>query len=160
MGVDTVGVDGAKSLQLLYRDAVPEFNSTGGYIREFIPVLVGVFSKEITVQVLQTDYRTVQMMAPSRSPVAPPELEAQVVSQFVGFDKPFDQRKHLVARVRVYPYSYDSTSGSYQLLSRVVFQITSVGSGVESQTTAADPLLSRALVNYDQVKNAVVAGPT
>jgi len=29
VGVDTVGADGAKALQLFYRDAVPEYNSTG-----------------------------------------------------------------------------------------------------------------------------------
>ena len=160
LGADTIMVNGAKSLQILYRDAVPEFDSHGGYVRSFIPVMVGVFSNQIQVQVVQTDYRTVQMMEPPRSPVVPPELKAQAVSQFVGYDKPFDQRKHFVARIRVYPYSYDSTSGSYELLTRVVFQVTSVGMGTQTVTAAADPLLSGTLVNYDQVKDAVVAGPS
>lgn len=159
IGADTVTANGIKGLKLIYGNVVTEFNSGGNYIREFIPVLVGVFSKEIQVQVLQTDYRTVQMMAPYRSPAYPAVTKPNMVSQFVSFDRPYDQRKHFVAMIRVYPYSYDSTSGSYQLLSKVVFQVTSVGSGVRTENTPTDLLLSGALVNYAQVKNAVIAQP-
>ncbi len=156
---DTVTVNGEKGLELSYRGAVPEFNSHGGYMREFIPVFVGVFSRQIQVQVLRTDYSSIQMLAPTRSPKYPPELKARVVSQFVGYDQPFEQRKHLVSRIRVYPYSYDSTTGTYELLRKAVIQVTSVGSGVTTETMPRDPLMSNLLVNYGQVQNAVVAGP-
>ena len=128
-------------------------------MREFIPVFVGVFSRQIQVQVLRTDYSSIQMLAPTRSPKYPPELKARVVSQFVSYDQPFEQRKHLVSRIRVYPYSYDSTTGTYELLRKAVIQVTSVGSGVTTETMPRDPLMSNLLVNYGQVQNAVVAGP-
>ena len=159
-GVDTVTTGGVKGLKLVYRDVVTEFNTGDNYVREFIPVQVGVFSKQVRVQVLQTDYRTVEMMAPYRSPSFPAQLKPNFVTQFVSYNPPYDQRKHFVAMIRVYPYSFDSTSGSYQLLSRVVFQVTSVGSGVMTKNMPTDLLLSGSLVNYDQVKNAVVAQPT
>ncbi len=159
IGVDTLTIGGAKGLELIYRNAAAEFNSKGDYVKEFIPVQVGVFSRQISVQVLQTDYRTVEMMAPYRSPAYPSGLKPNAVSRFVSFDSPYDQRKHLVTMIRVYPYSYDSTSGSYRLLSKVVFKVTSAGSGVRTETTPVDPLLSRTLVNYSQVQNAVLAQP-
>ncbi len=160
LSADTISTNGEKSLQLIYRGAVPEYNSDGGYMRQFIPVFVGVFSKQIQVQVVQTDYKTESMMAPPRSPKYPPELKAKVVSQFVGYDGPFAQRKHLVTRLRVYPFRYDSTTGQYHMLSRIVIQVTSSGSGVQTRTMPTDPLLSGLLVNYDQVKNAVIGGPS
>ncbi|MCL4538376.1 MAG: type IX secretion system sortase PorU [Bacteroidetes bacterium] len=160
LGADTISTNGEKSLQLVFRGAVPEYNSNGGYMRQFIPVFVGVFSKQIQVQVVQTDYRTEDLMAPPRSPKYPPELKAKVVTQFVGYDGPFDQRKHLVTRLRVYPFTYDSTTGQYHMLSRIVIQVTSSGSGVQTRTMPTDPLLSGLLINYDQVKDAVVGGPS
>ncbi len=160
LGADTITTNGKRSLQLMYRDAVPEFSSDGSYLRQFIPVFVGVFSTQIQVQVLQTDYKTEEMMSPPRSPKYPPELKANMVSQFVGYDGPFEQRKHLVTRLRVYPFRYDSTTGSYRMLTRIVIQVTSSGVGVQSRTMATDPLLSGLLVNYDQVKDAVVGEPS
>ncbi len=160
LGADTVNINGSSYLNLSFRGAVPEFNSNGNYLRQFIPVLVGVFSKQIQVQVLQVDYKTVSLLPPLRSPNIPSSGNLQPVSPFVSFDLPYIQREHFVSRIRVYPFSYDSVAGSYQILSRVVLQVSSIGSGVSSQSVASDPLLSRALVNYPQVKNAVVSTPS
>ncbi len=61
----------------------------------------------------------------------------------------------MVVRIRVYPFSYDSLSGKYQMLKKIVFQVVSAGGGVSTQKMAFDRLLSRVIVNYSQVQNAV-----
>ncbi|MCL4540218.1 MAG: hypothetical protein M1378_11590, partial [Bacteroidetes bacterium] len=159
LGADTVKADGQSYLNLTFRSGVPEYNATGNFVRQFIPVLVGVFSSQIQVQVLQTDYKTVSMMQPMRSPRMPNVLNPRVVSEFLSYDGPYHDRRHLVSRIRVYPFLYDSLSGSYQMLEKIVFQVTSVGSGVTSESVGTDPLLSEVLVNYSQVKNAIVKMP-
>lgn len=159
LGVDTVKVGRVSYLNLSFRHAVTELNATGGYLRQFIPVLVGVFSKQIQVQVLQTDYRTLSQLPPVRSPRVSSGLIPRTVSEFVSFDAPFEQRKHIVSRIRVYPFLYDSLSGSYHILKRVIFQVSSIGSGVTTQTVGIDLLLSKTLINCSQVQNAVVSKP-
>ena len=158
LGTDTVKGDGGPYLNFLFRDAIPEANSHGSYLKEFIPVMVGVFSNQIHVQVVQTDYQTRSMMRPVRSPQMISVKSPTSASEFVSYDGPFEQRMHLVSRVRVYPFLYDSLSGSYRILRRVVFQITSSGSGVTKHAVGTDLLLSESLVNYSQVQNAVVSG--
>jgi len=159
LGADTTKVNGGSYLRLLFRHAVPEVNSQGYYLKEFIPVMVGVFSKQIQVEVVQTDYQTRSMMQAERSPRGPSVKMPLPASEFVSYDLPFEQRRHIVSRIRVYPFLYDSLSGSYKILKRVVIQITSVGSGVmTSQTVGTDRLLSGSLINYRQVQNAVVSG--
>ncbi len=160
LGADTLTVNGEKCLELNYRGAVAEVGGEGGYVRSFIPVMVGVFSPRVQVQVLQADYATVPMLAPQRNPSYATETKPQTVSEFVSYDGPFIQRRHLVARLRVYPYSYDSRTGMYKLLRRIVVQVTSSGSSVQTPESYADPLLSESLVNYDQVKNAVAGEPS
>lgn len=157
---DTVKTGGGSCLNITFRHAVPEYNTTGSFMRQFIPVPVGVFSKQIQVQVVQTDYRTISMMQPMRSLPMPYVLNPKAVSQFLSYDGPYQSRSHLVSRIRVYPFIYDSLSGSYRMLEKIVFQVTSLGSGVTTESAAADPLLSNVLVNYPQVKDAVVGEPS
>jgi hypothetical protein len=154
---DTIKVGGALYLNPSFRNAIPEAHSHGDYLKEFIPVMAGVFSKQIRVQVVRTDYQTRSMMRPVRSPRAASVLAPISASEFVSYDGPFEQRRHLISRIRVYPFLYDSLSGSYKILRRVVFQITSLGSGVTNQAVGADRLLSESLVNYSQVQNAIVS---
>ncbi len=160
LGADTIKVGGRSYLDLSFKGGVPEYNTTGNFVRQFIPVLVGVFSNQIQVQVLQTDYKTVYMMQPMRSPRMPGVLNPKTVSEFLSYDGPYHNRRHLVSRIRVYPFLYDSLSGTYRMLEKVVFQVTSVGSGVTSESVGTDPLLSDVLVNYSQVKDAVVREPS
>ncbi len=156
IGVDTTRAGGVPYLNFLFRDAVPEMNTQGYYLKKFIPIMVGVFSKRIQVQAVQTDYQTRSMMHPVQSPRASFVQVPVPASEFISYDAPFELRRHFVSRIRVYPYLYDSLSSAYKILKRVVFQITSVGSGVTSQPVGTDRLLSESLVNYSQVQNAVV----
>ncbi len=156
--IDTIKVDGAPYLKLMFRDAVSEVNSQGYYLKKFIPVMVGVFSKQIQVQAVQMDYETKSMMQPLRSPRGSSVQPPIAASEFVSYDGPFEQRRHIVSRIRVYPFLYDSLSGSYRILKRVIFQVTSVGMGVVNQGVGTDRLLSESLVNYSQVKNAITGG--
>ncbi len=157
-GVDTTNADGVKYLDLFYRHSFPEMNSSGHYMKKYLPVLTGVFSKQIQVQVMQTDYKSVSMMQPVRSSFVPSVASSVPASEFVSYDPPFIMRKHFVARLRVYPFLYDSLAGTYRILKRVVFQVSSVGEGVVNREVAADHLLSEALINYSQVRNEVVSG--
>ncbi len=160
LGADTIKMGQTAYLNLLFRNAFSENTAKGSFIRQFIPVMVGVFSRQVQVHVVQTDYETLSMPPPvrgSRRLVVPAR---QVVSQFISYDGPFHQRKHFVVRVRVYPFSYDSLSGKYQMLKKIVFQIVSVGSGVSTKASAVDRLLSESLVNYSQIQNAVVPSPS
>lgn len=156
--IDTTRVNGVPYLKLMFRDGVPEVNSHGYYLKEFIPVMVGVFSKQIQVQAVQTDYETKSMMQPLRSPSGSSVQTPISASEFVSYDAPFEQRRHIVSRIRVYPFLFDSLSGSYRILKRVVLQVTSIGTGVTNQGVGTDRLLSESLVNYSQVKNAITAG--
>lgn len=156
IGVDTTRTGGVSYLNFLFRDAVPEMNIQGYYLKKFIPIMVGVFSKQIQVQAVQTDYRTRSMMHPVRSPRGSFVQVPVAASEFISYDAPFELRRHFVSRIRVYPFLYDSLSGSYKILKRAVFQITSVGSGVTSQAVGTDRLLSESIVNYSQVQKAVV----
>jgi hypothetical protein len=155
--MDTIKTGGVSYLNLVFKHAGPEFNSQGRYLKEFIPVLVGVFSRQIQVQVLQTDYQTRSMMRPVRSPRGSAVQAPVSVSEFVSYDKPSEQRRHLVSRIRVYPFLYDSLSGSYKILRRIVVQVTSSGSAVTYRSSVKDRLLSQSLVNYSQVRNVVLS---
>lgn len=159
LGVDTVKVGRVSYLNFSFMHALAELNSNGSYLRQFIPILVGVFSKQIQVQVLSTDYTTLSQLPPDRSPRVRNILIPRSVSEFVSYDLPFEQRRHIASRIRVYPFSYDSSSGSYKFLKRVIFQVSSVGSSVTTQNVGTDPLLSQTLINYPQVRNAVVSRP-
>ena len=158
LGVDTVKTGGVSYLDLLYNHTMSEMNSQGYYLKRFIPVMVGVFSKEIRVQVLQTDYQTRTMMQPMRSPRLFKTQPPITASEFVSYNAPQEQRRHFVSLIRVYPFLYDSLSGSYRIMKRVVFQIVSVGTEVTNQAGGTDRLLSKSLINYSQVQNAVVSG--
>ncbi len=160
LGADTMRISGARYLRLLFKDALIENTANGSFIRQFIPVMVGVFSWQIQVHVVQTDYETLSMLPPVRGSRIFVKRTSQAISQFVSYDAPFGQRKHIVVRIRVYPFSYDSLSGKYQMLKKIVFQVVSAGSGVSTKNVVSDNLLSQSLVNYSQVQNAVVAPPS
>ncbi len=160
LSADTVKADGQSYLNITFRHGVPEYNTAGSFIRQFIPVPVGVFSNQIQVQVVQTDYRTVSLMQPIRSPRMPSVVSPKVVSEFLSYDGPYESRRHLVSRIKVYPFVYDSLSGSYRMLEKIVFQVTSLGSGVTTESVPTDPLLSGVLANYSQVKDAIVREPS
>ncbi|HEY9165928.1 MAG TPA: type IX secretion system sortase PorU [Candidatus Kryptonia bacterium] len=160
IGADTIRTGNTQALNLMFKGAGPEFNMRGDYLRQFVPVLVGVFSRRIQVQVLQTDYRTLVMMPPVRSPRIPGGVKATEISQFLSYDLPYEQRNHLVSRIKVYPFMYDSTAGTYHILQRIVVQVVSVGMSVRNQSVGPDLLLGESLVNYSQVKSAVMSAPS
>jgi hypothetical protein len=156
---DTVRQGSREYMNFVFRNALTEYSRNGSFTREFIPVMVGVFSYQVQVRVLQADYQTLVLPPPPRGvgviAIQPP----QTVSPFVSYDLPIEQRRHIIVRVRVYPFFYDSLSGKYQILKRVVFQVTSAGSAVTAQNVGADRLLSDLLINYSQVQNAVISQP-
>ncbi|HUI30926.1 MAG TPA: type IX secretion system sortase PorU [Candidatus Acidoferrales bacterium] len=156
-GADTIKQGGVSYLKLLFDHAVPEVSSSG-YLKTFIPVMVGVFSRQINVRIVQTDYSTRSMMRPVRSSGLPSARALFAASEFVSYDAPSEQRRHLVSMIRVYPFLYDSLTGSYKVLKRVVFQVASTGSGITAQAVGTDRLLLESLVNYSQVRNAIVKG--
>jgi hypothetical protein len=156
--IDTTEKNGTSYLKLQFSGAVHEANPEGYYLKEFIPVMVGVFSRQIQVQMVQTDYETKTMMQPVRSPKGVTVLKPIPASEFVSYDTPVEQRRHIISRIRVYPFLYDSLTGSYRILKRVVFQVVSLGSNVTNQAVGTDRLLSGSLVNYSQVRDAVITG--
>ena len=160
LGADTLKKGGASYLKLIFKDALTEYNGNGSFVRQFIPIMVGVFSKRIQINVVQANYETLSLLPPVRGSGKFTVTAPQAVSQFISYDSPFEQRRHIVVRVRVYPFSYDSLSGKYQILKKIVFQIISAGGVASVQNVSADRLLSGSLLNYSQVQNAVAAQPS
>ncbi|MFZ1081550.1 MAG: type IX secretion system sortase PorU [Candidatus Kryptoniota bacterium] len=160
LGADTMKIGQASHLNLLFKDAFTENTGNGSFVRQFIPVMVGVFSKQIQVHVVQADYETISMLPPVRGQRTFAAPKPQAISQFVSYNTPFEQRKHIVVRIRIYPFSYDSLSGKYQMLKKIIIQVASAGGGVSTQNMTIDKLLSQSLVNYSQVQNAVTVPPS
>jgi hypothetical protein len=154
--MDTVEVGGGSFLNLVFQNGITDYGSEDSYMRTYIPVLVGVFSKTINVEASQIDYSSYSGLPPLRREAFLKGPSTTFINQFIAFDQPFEIRGHIAVRIRVYPYTYDSTTGSYSILKNAIIRISSVGSEVELGGVKEDKILASLLVNFQQVKNAVL----
>ena len=157
LGVDTLKIGGKSYINFLFDKSFVEDAGKETFLRQFIPVMVGVFSRQVQVHVLQADYETLSMLPPPHGSRTSSVALPKAVSQFVSYDNPVELRKYIVVQIRVYPFSFDSLSGKYQILKRIVFQVVSGNGNATTKNAAYDKLLSRTLVNYRQVQNTVVS---
>ncbi len=65
LGADTVKAGASSYMNLFFRGALTENAGEGNFIRQFLPVMVGVFSRQVQVHVAEADYETISMPATS-----------------------------------------------------------------------------------------------
>lgn len=158
LAMDTVKIGGESYLNPVFQNGVTDYGSEDSYMRTYVPILVGVFSKSVQIEASQIDYSNYSGLPPVKREAFLKGQLPTFVNQFIAYDQPFEIRGHIAVRVRVYPYVYDSTNNTYLILKNAIIKISSVGREVISQSIEGDHILSNLLVNFPQVKNAVIKG--